>query len=167
MTRWVLLLRAVNVGGNNKVPMAALRELLADLGHTDVATYLNSGNATFTSARADARELADEVEAALTARLGVSVRARVLSTERVASLVAGVPADLDGYVLVCVLFDVPDPAAVTALEAWEPETVRGGDGAVYVSSERVQGTKLTNALMEKRLGVGITARTPATLQKLL
>ena len=49
MARYVALLRGINVGGNKKVPMAQLRELLEGLGYTDVATLLQSGNAVFTS----------------------------------------------------------------------------------------------------------------------
>lgn len=167
MTRWVLLLRAVNVGGNNKVPMASLRAVLEQLGHTEVRTYLNSGNATFHSSGEDPRALAADVEAALEASLGVSVRAVVRSTADVAAMVDAVPVDLQGYVLVNVLFGVPEAAALAALEQWEPETVRAGDGCLYLAYERVQGSKLTSSLIEKRLGVGATARTPATLRKLL
>lgn len=167
MTRWGLLLRAVNVGGNNRVPMGELRALLADLGHADVRTFLNSGNATFGSARTDARELADEVEEGLRVRLGVDVRGTVVATERLRAMAEQVPADLQGYVVVCVLFDAPDPEAVAALEGWEPETVRGGDGVLYVAYDTVQGSRLTTALIEKRLGVGATARTPATLLKMV
>ena len=45
--RQVALLRGINVGKNNRVPMATLRDLLAGLGYTDVRTHLNSGNAVF------------------------------------------------------------------------------------------------------------------------
>ncbi|MGN0287933.1 MAG: DUF1697 domain-containing protein [Atopobiaceae bacterium] len=49
--RYLLLLRGVNVGGKNRVPMAELRQLLASLGMEDVSTYINSGNAIFESGR--------------------------------------------------------------------------------------------------------------------
>mgnify|MGYP003296436926 CR=1 FL=1 len=49
MSSWVLLLRAVNLGPRNKLKMADLRALLGDLGHDDVRTLLNSGNAVFGS----------------------------------------------------------------------------------------------------------------------
>jgi uncharacterized protein (DUF1697 family) len=49
MTRYLVLLRGVNVGGRNKVPMAALRELLESHGHTHVSTYIASGNVILTS----------------------------------------------------------------------------------------------------------------------
>jgi len=49
MTHYVVLLRGINVGGKNKVPMAALRELLESHGHTEVSTYIASGNVILTS----------------------------------------------------------------------------------------------------------------------
>jgi Protein of unknown function (DUF1697) len=47
------LLRGINVGGRNRVAMADLRQVVLDLGHTDVATYIQSGNVVFTSKKAD------------------------------------------------------------------------------------------------------------------
>ena len=62
MTRYLVLLRGINVGGRNKVPMAALRELLESHGHTRVSTYIASGNvilSTDQTAAAIKRELED------------------------------------------------------------------------------------------------------------
>jgi len=62
MTRYLVLLRGINVGGRNKVPMAKLRELLESHGHTKVSTYIASGNVVFSSdqsAKAIKRELED------------------------------------------------------------------------------------------------------------
>lgn len=167
MTRGVLLLRAVNVGGNNKLPMAELKRLLEGLGHGDVKTYLNSGNATFTSAKRSAAKLAGDIERVLETELGLSVRAVVLRTADLTRMVDAVPEDLDGYVVVNVLFGVPDPLGLKEIQQWEPETVRAGEGCLYISFPGVAGTKLTNTVIEKRLGVSTTARTPATLRKLL
>jgi uncharacterized protein (DUF1697 family) len=62
MTRYLILLRGINVGGKNKVPMAGLRELLESHGHTNVSTYIASGNVILSSDRSAAaikRELED------------------------------------------------------------------------------------------------------------
>jgi uncharacterized protein (DUF1697 family) len=62
MSRYLVLLRGINVGGRNKVPMAALRELLESHGHTKVSTYIASGNVILSSdqsAAAIKRELED------------------------------------------------------------------------------------------------------------
>ena len=47
MTRYVALLRGINVGGKHILPMQKLRDILASLGCEDVATYIQSGNAVF------------------------------------------------------------------------------------------------------------------------
>ena len=171
MTSWVLLLRAVNLGPRNKLAMADLRELLTDLGHGDVKTFLNSGNARFTSSRRSAKALAAEIEDGLRRRLELDVRACVRTTEQIAELVAGVPTDLGGYLAVTLLFDKPAPAALKAVleRDWSPEVVRGNDQALYLSfsPDGVHSSKLQNASLEKMLGVTCTARTPATLRKLL
>jgi uncharacterized protein (DUF1697 family) len=64
MTRYLVLLRGINVGGRNKVPMAALRELLESHGHTNVSTYIASGNVLLSSDRT-ASEIKRELEEAL------------------------------------------------------------------------------------------------------
>ena len=64
MTRYLVLLRGINVGGRNKVPMAALRELLESHGHTKVSTYIASGNVILSSDRS-AAVIKRELEEAL------------------------------------------------------------------------------------------------------
>jgi uncharacterized protein (DUF1697 family) len=71
MRTHVALLRGINVGGNRKVAMSDLREITAALGHTEVATYIQSGNVVFSAASPDAdpERLAAELEDAIAARL--------------------------------------------------------------------------------------------------
>jgi uncharacterized protein (DUF1697 family) len=64
MTRYLVLLRGINVGGRNKVSMAPLRELLESLGHTTVSTYIASGNVILSSERT-ASAIKRELEEAL------------------------------------------------------------------------------------------------------
>ncbi len=166
--KWVLLLRAVNVGGNNTVPMKVLAALLTDLGHDDVKTYLNTGNATFTSLKRSASSLAREVEVGLSDRLGVNVRAWVGTQADLQAVLDDLP-ELPGYLTCNVLFDKPSPTALQAFldTDWSPEQVAGTQRAVYIGYVHAGKTKLTNAKLEKALGVSATARTPATLGKLL
>lgn len=163
--RWVLLLRAVNLGPRNKLRMADLRRVLEDLGYQSVRTYLNSGNATFEAA-GTAKQHAEAVESALEEQLGLSVRAVVRRTSEVKAMVEGLP-DIEGYVTVVVLFAKPPLAAVKDLEEWEPETVVPGRGCLYIGYPSMVGSKLQNQYLEKLLGVAVTARTPGTLRKLL
>ena len=166
--RWVLLLRAVNLGPTNKLAMKDLKQLLEGLGHDDVRTYLNSGNATFTSSRRSAKALADEVEQALAKDLGLDVRVCVRRDSEIERALKELP-DLPGYVTVTVLFDRPQPAALAAFLGtdWSPEAVTGNDQVLYIGFVSAAKTKLTITRIEKALGVSGTARTPATLRKLL
>lgn len=61
MTVWIALLRGVNVGGHNKLPMKRLREVLSELGFDDVATYIQSGNCVFRSDIGNAAKIAKRI----------------------------------------------------------------------------------------------------------
>lgn len=172
MTTWALLLRAVNVGGRNTLAMADLRALLTDLGHDDVKTLLNSGNASFTSNRRAPGPLTAEIEEGLRTRHGLAVRATLRTQDELAAAVEGLPGELAdaAYVVVSFLFDQPTAAAITAVQAWDvsPDRLVLGDGVAYIGYDGpMHASKLQNAALEKRLGVASTARTPATLRRLL
>lgn len=91
MPSHVALLRGVNVG-NNRVAMADLRALVEDLGHTAVATYVNSGNVVFTPGSAKGADaLATELERALAARYPFAPAVVVLTRDELAAIVDGNP----------------------------------------------------------------------------
>src|SRR5260370_21403165 len=98
----VALLRGINVGGHNKVPMAELRQVVASLGHAGVATYIQSGNVVFSAAEAgtagaadtgaaDTTALAEALEQAIAAAFGVSVRVVVVSRDELAQVMRDNP----------------------------------------------------------------------------
>jgi uncharacterized protein (DUF1697 family) len=91
MPRYLALLRGINVGGRNKVAMAELRAVAIDLGHSDVATYIQSGNLLFTSSETDVTSLADALEAEIEARLGVRPAVVVISGRELARVIADNP----------------------------------------------------------------------------
>jgi uncharacterized protein (DUF1697 family) len=91
MPTHVALLRGINLGGRNRVAMAALREVVEGLGHTEVATYIQSGNVVFTSGEADPARIAGGLERAIADRLGVRPRVVVLTCGELAQVVADNP----------------------------------------------------------------------------
>ena len=91
MPTHVALLRGINVGGRNRVAMAALREVVEGLGHTEVATWIQSGNVVFTSAEADPATLAASLERAIGDQLGVRPRVVVRTCRELARVVADNP----------------------------------------------------------------------------
>lgn len=91
MASHVALLRGINVGGRNKVPMADLREVVTSLGHTGVSTYIQSGNILFSTAEDDTAKLAAALESAIEDRFGISSSVVVLSREELARVLAANP----------------------------------------------------------------------------
>ena len=89
--RYVALLRGINVGGRNKVAMADLRQLSDSLGHTEITTYIQSGNLVFTSSDENAIALADALEAEIARSVGVSPAGVVLSRADLAQVIADNP----------------------------------------------------------------------------
>ncbi len=91
MSRFVVLLRGVNLGKGNKVPMAAFRAALEDLGCREVATLLNTGNAVFTSTGRNGSKLASVIAKAVEERFGVVTTVIVKSAGEVEAIVETCP----------------------------------------------------------------------------
>ena len=89
MTRFVALLRGVNVGSAKRVPMADLRALLSGLGYTRVLTLLNSGNAVFDSPGRSTTAHAHRIHTAIAEALGVDVPVIVKSAREIAAIESG------------------------------------------------------------------------------
>lgn len=93
MPTHVALLRGINVGGRNKVAMADLRALVAGLGHTEVSTYIQSGNVVFTAApgAAGTSAIADGIAAAIESGLGVRAPVVVVTRDELAGVIEANP----------------------------------------------------------------------------
>jgi uncharacterized protein (DUF1697 family) len=91
MTTWIALLRGVNVGGRNVLPMKRLRELLGDLGFTDVATYIQSGNCVLRSEAADATRIESRISDGIAAEFGFRPSVFVLTLDELDAAIAGNP----------------------------------------------------------------------------
>ena len=122
MRTHVALLRGINVLGRNKVSMAELRQVVASLGHSDVATYIQSGNVVFTTAKPDAGSttLADDLEMAIADRLAVRPAVVVLARRELTRVVHDNPfRDEDDHKLLHAVFlrEAPGPNGVASFEA--------------------------------------------------
>ena len=87
----VALLRGVNLAGRNRVAMADLRGVVESLGHTEVATYIQSGNVVFTAGARDTGAVAAALEQAIANTLRVRAAVVVLTRDELAAVVAGNP----------------------------------------------------------------------------
>jgi uncharacterized protein (DUF1697 family) len=170
--RYAALLRGINVGGHNKVPMAELRAVLTGLGYADLATHLQSGNAIFSS-QAPAAELEVDIAAAVAARCGVSCAVMVRAGAELAAAVRESPLGHEpenpSRYFVAFLSTQPAAQVLKALDgvSFEPDAlwVRGREAYLWCPAGAAE-TKLTNAALQKRLGVAATARNWNTVTKL-
>jgi uncharacterized protein (DUF1697 family) len=173
VTRYVALLRAVNVGGRNKVPMATLREIADDLGYTRTATYVQSGNLVLGADGVDAAEVETAVASRLKRALGLTIDVVVRSRAELAAVVAANPFEgiADDPARLMVSFLTGSPRAEAAdLDRGEfaPERFELGDRCVYLWYPHGAGrSKMAAAPWERRLGVRGTARNWRTLEALL
>jgi uncharacterized protein (DUF1697 family) len=174
MTRAVALLRAVNVGGTGKLPMAELAKLLAKLGYTEVKTILQSGNAVFTcAANADAK-LEAALEAAIATAFGLQTAIVARSAAEWDAVIAANPcgdaaASDPSHLVVMPCKSAPSAANVTALQAAIAgrETVHAVGKQLYITyPDGIGDSKLTSAVIERKLGVAGTARNWNTVQKI-
>ncbi len=172
-SRVAALLRGINVGGNNKVPMADLRDLLADLGCTDVTTYLQSGNAVFVppdATRTATAALAGVVESAILARLDLDIRVRLTDGAELDAVVSrnpfGKAVEDPTRVHAVFLESAPDKMAIARLRA---ATVEPNEcvvvGAVAYLHYPV-GFHAKPVPIERALGLWATARNWRTVLEL-
>ena len=174
MTTHVALLRAINVAGHNKVSMAELRGLLAELGFANVQSLLQSGNLVFDSRAVPPARLESTLEQAARDRLQLDTSFFVRTAKEWVEIVAGNPfpdeAKRDpGHLVVMSLKGAPGRAQVTALEhaIVGREVIRAGGRHLYlVYPDGIGRSKLTNALIEQKLGTQGTARNWNTVLKL-
>ncbi|SHN29636.1 DUF1697 domain-containing protein [Cryptosporangium aurantiacum] len=178
MTAYLALLRGINVSRHQRIAMADLRALLTGLGHTDVATHLQSGNAVFRSKKKDPDALAAAIESAITAELGLTVRVLVRDDADLRRVVEDNPlvdvATDPSKLLVTFLSAPTGPAELDAVDpsTYAPEVMAVGEREVYVwYPDGVRKAKLNPPFFEKRYPkdarVAATARNWNTLTKLL
>ncbi len=170
MTRSAAFLRGINVGGHNKISMAHLRAMMEQLGHTNVETYIQSGNVAFTPrARADNIHL--EIAAIIQQELELSIPVVIRTHAQLLTLHKRVPfPTTDGKRLhVVFLSETPTQAAIDRLDPKRsPLDLFAVDGAeIFVQYGTGAGqSKLTLDFFE-RLGTTATARNWNTVERLL
>ena len=173
MTRYVVLLRAVNVGGTGKVSMPRLRELLAEAGLEDVATYVQSGNVVVSpgSVTGGAEEVGAAVHNAIRDGFGLNVPVVVTTGAQIAKVLAANPFPGADPTRVGVLFaSGPIPTAEIerlAGRATESEDVKRAAGHVYIDCPDGFGrSKLATAAGAPRNDLVVTMRNLRTVAKL-
>jgi uncharacterized protein (DUF1697 family) len=133
MAKYVALLRAVNVGGTGKLPMAKLQAMCVDAGFTGVKTYIASGNVVFASPAKPAR-VKVELEARLLAYANKPVGVIVRTAAELQDVLESNPfPNAAPNRTVAIFLDEPPPSdALAHAVGLKDEEVRLGERVIYV-----------------------------------
>ena len=170
---YVALLRGVNVGGRNKLPMRELAAMFVEAGCEDVRTYIQSGNVVFRADPSVADGLTARITAAVAAGRGYQIPVAIRTAADLAGVVHGNPflaAGADPSKLhVGFLAETPDPARVATLDPDRspPDAFEVRGSEVYLHFPNgVARSKLTNVYFDRTLGTVSTVRNWRTVCKL-
>lgn len=175
MTRYISILRGINVGGKRKILTVNLISLYEQLGFSNVQTYIQSGNVVFDDQEENsAKVLETKINQAISETFGFDVPVIVRTNEEMNKSLANNPflkektVDIDRLHLTF-LREVPDLEKVEKLMSlqFKPDRVQIiGKDAFIACSGGYSDSRLTNQLFESKLGVSATTRNWKTVMKL-
>jgi uncharacterized protein (DUF1697 family) len=164
MTAYVALLRAVNVGGTGKLPMADLKAMCTALDFTQVQTYIASGNVLFQSDNS-AETVKHTLEEKLLTYAGKPISAMVRTVPQMAAVLANNPfkGQAGNRVLVTFLDTPPSADALTTVKGQCDEQLALGEREIYVH----YGDGMASSKLQVPAAKSGTARNMNTVAKLV
>lgn len=173
MITYIALLRGINVGGRNRLPMKELRALLEEIGLQGVHTYIQSGNVVFESAERDTARVAGQIRGAIAGAYDFEPAVLVLPAEEFAAAIDGNPfpgaqSEPKTLHLYFLSAEPPDPdlAALQGLKKEDEEYELQG-AVFYLHAPSGIGRSKLAARVEKALGVPATARNWRSVNKIM
>lgn len=165
-------LRAVNLGKYNKVPMAELMKAMARAGLPPAAYLLASGNVVLSADMRSASDAKGLLVDLISSEFGVDTKIVLRDADGLRDLIATDPFTSAGmeHVYVSLWDETPDEDGLTTLAAedFAPDALHIVPGAAFMGYPATSHeSRLSNALVEKRLKVAATARNVNTLRRLL
>ena len=171
---YVALLRGINVGGKNKLPMKDLVRMFVDAGCENARSFIQSGNVIFHVAHAGAVQLPDIITAGIAREFGYQAPVLLRSTEQLKDVISHNPFLQEGAsenaLHVMFLADQPTAARVAGLDPNRspPDSFRVRGQEVYLHLPAgVANSKLTNSYFDSKLATVSTGRNWRTVTKLL
>ncbi len=150
-TRYILLLRGINVGGKNIIKMADLKACMAGMGFSNVTTYIQSGNVLLNSKETDHSRLMKQIEKTLSEQFGYKARTVLITQEQLKKIVENAPdgfgKDQANYKYDVMFLKEP----LTAVEAIKSIPAREGVDQQYPGEGVVYFSRLVNRLPQSYL----------------
>ncbi len=177
MKRYVALLRGINVGGKNKIPMAELKKGFEKLNFEEVKTYLNSGNVIFSSDKEDIEKLTKQIETMIIEQFGFEIPVFVISQERLEEILLNAPdwwGDDNQEIYDNLIFMIPPTAFSDVFdEIGEPkeglEKIQNYKETIFWSFHRkdYQKTNWWSKTASAAISDKLTIRTANTVRKIV
>lgn len=172
MTKYIALLRGINVSGQKKIPMAELREILDKIGLENVQTYIQSGNLIFNSSETDNKSMELVIHEAIKSHFGFEVPVLVLKSQELKQIFDDCPFSSEkkenSYFMM--LYTSANKNLVHEISklSYPNEEFYITDSCVYFYCSLGYGkAKMNNNFFERKLKVTATARNYKTMVKLL
>jgi uncharacterized protein (DUF1697 family) len=176
MNAYVILLRGINVGGKNIVPMAGLKSCLEELGFANVSTYIASGNVILESNK-PTTEIKTQIEAALTKSFKLDnelIKVLVLTHKQLQTVIDNKPKGFGDqpekyHSDAIFLMDIDAAQAMPVFNPREGvDKVWPGNGVIYSQRLSAERTKSRlSKIMASPLYKSMTIRSWSTTIKLL
>lgn len=172
MTVWVGLLRGINVGGRNRVPMTQLREVAEVVGLSGVATYIQSGNLVFESEQSGT-QIAADLSAGIEDATGLTIPVTLRDREAFRSIAESHPfagEHVDERFLAVAFFDRRPVGAVEAalpVEEFAPDRYSSNGLELFIHYPTGSArSRLGTDVIDRRLGVVSTIRNWRTVRRI-
>lgn len=171
MVTYIALLRGINVGGNNILPMADLRNIAAKCGLKNARTYIQSGNLVFETDETNEKTISNTLSKAIEKQFNFKIQILTLLKRHVETVLNQSPFSpiepkhLNMWFL-SEIPNAPDALAIMDLKA-ESEEYNITDKCFYLHAPKGIGRSKLAAKIEKILGVPTTARNLNSVQKIL
>lgn len=173
MATWIVLLRGINVGGKNILPMKDLVKSLETAGSTNVRTYIQSGNVVLERSKVSAKMLAEQIGETIASNHGFRPTVLVLPVDELRTAIADNPyPEAAAEPKSLHLFFLESAAAESSMESLSTltspsESFRVVGKVVYLHAPEGVGRSKFVSGVEKAIGVNATARNWRTVIKLL
>lgn len=177
MTRYIALLRGINISGKNKISMPDLKTTLTEKGFADVKTYLNSGNVLFSDDEMDVVKLAERIRIIISETFQLEIPVFVISQDELKGLLSKAPSwwgsdskDIyDNLIFAIAPYSIETVAEKIGEPTEKIEKVQICGNAAFWSFDRKRYAKANWWKKTAAPGIGemITIRTANTLQKLV
>lgn len=165
---YIAILRGINVSGSKKLPMVELRELLSNLGFTEVQTYIQSGNVVFKSSEKNQEKLGNQIAQAIKKQYDYDVPVLVKTIDQWKTAIANNPFTERDISKQAITFLATIPKETTIDIDSKGDQFKIINSEVYLYCPNGFGrSKLSNNLFERKLKTQATTRNWRTIYKLL